>query len=504
MLTHPLAHWRSNAIQTTPPTPGRLAPRWVQKTAQKAGGLVVLALLAACSVLPPGPLPDISDTAGVPGRWQHRLPHDGQLSQLRSWWAQWNDPWLLTLQDAAQQLSPTLALASANLAQARAQQIIAGAALWPALDASASLGRGVTQPGTPLATVGQAGVQARWELDLSGAQRLLRDSATARLEASQAQWHVARVSVAADTARHALMLRQCLEQQALVQREVQSRETTEHLLRASVAAGTIATQTLALGRVNSAETRAQAVRQQALCDTIAQALATLTGLSTEIITKKSAPALSDKAFEATFSIASIPTELLMQRPDIWAASRDMAAAALDAGTTEAQRYPSLSLVGSIGTLSAQSGAGTTNLTTWSIGPLELRVPVWDAGRQQAQVNAAHARYQAASQVFRATARAAVGEVEDALNQLHSTGQRLAEAQIVTEGLTVHLQSTLLRQRAGLASQLEVEEATLLTLGAQKALSALKLERQLSWIQLYRAAGGGWSAADDGAKAASPT
>jgi outer membrane protein TolC len=177
---------------------------------------------------------------------------------------------------------------------------------------------------------------------------------------------------------------------------------------------------------------------------------------------------------------------------------------LDAGTAEAQRYPSLSLVGSIGALSAQSGAGTSNLTTWSIGPLALRVPVWDATRQQAQVNAAHARYQAATQVFRATARTAVGEVEDALNQLHSTGQRLAEAQIVTEGLTTYLQAALQRRRAGLASQLEVEEATLLALGAQKALSALKLERQLSWIQLYRAAGGGWSGADDAAKPGNPT
>jgi outer membrane protein TolC len=233
-------------------------------------------------------------------------------------------------------------------------------------------------------------------------------------------------------------------------------------------------------------------------------LATLTGLPTESIKSKSAPAQFDKAFEATFSIASIPAELLMQRPDVWAASRDVAAAALDAGTAEAQRYPSLSLVGSIGALSAQSGAGTSNLTTWSIGPLALRVPVWDAARQQAQVNAAHARYQAATQVFRATARTAVGEVEDALNQLHSTGQRLAEAQIVTEGLTTYLQAALQRRRAGLASQLEVEEATLLALGAQKALSALKLERQLSWIQLYRAAGGGWSGADDAAKPGNPT
>ena len=54
-----------------------------------------------------------------------------------------------------------------------------------------------------------------------------------------------------------------------------------------------------------------------------------------------------------------------------------------------------------------------------------------------------------------------------------------------------LQHTQTRQRAGLASLAEVEEARRSALAAQTSLSTLALERQLAWINLYRAAGGGW-------------
>ena len=53
----------------------------------------------------------------------------------------------------------------------------------------------------PVTSTLAAGLQASWEVDLFGANRLAADAAQARLESTQALWHEARVSVAAEVAR---------------------------------------------------------------------------------------------------------------------------------------------------------------------------------------------------------------------------------------------------------------------------------------------------------------
>ena len=61
----------------------------------------------------------------------------------------------------------------------------------------------------PLATSASASLQAAWEIDLFGGNRAASDAAQARLEAAQAQWHDARVSVAAEVASTYTSLRAC-------------------------------------------------------------------------------------------------------------------------------------------------------------------------------------------------------------------------------------------------------------------------------------------------------
>ena len=59
------------------------------------------------------------------------------------------------------------------------------------------------------------------------------------------------------------------------------------------------------------------------------------------------------------SVANLPAAVLAQRPDVYAAERDVAAASFDVGSAQAQRYPRLMLNGSIGTLNYTNAAGTT-------------------------------------------------------------------------------------------------------------------------------------------------
>jgi len=144
-------------------------------------------------------------------------------------------------------------------------------------------------------------------------------------------------------------------------------------------------------------------------------------------------------------------------------------------------------------LNVNNAAGTTDLSTWSIGPVSLSVPLFDGGRRTANIEAATAQYEEAAAVYRAKVRQAVREVEDALLALASTDARKADAAAARDGYATAFEATRARFVAGAASLPELEDARRSLLGAQNTLLQLALERTTAWINLYRALGGGWSA-----------
>ncbi len=461
--------------------------------------------LVGCASLNP---PATPAAVAPPARWQTELPpmpHGGQVGQLSAWWKQWNDPLLSELIDAAQQASPSLAAARSRLVQARATRAAAGAANQPRVDGSASASRGNTDPLLPTNTVAQAGLQASWEIDLFGAGRAGREAADARLAAADASWHEARVSVAAETASAYLGWRNCESQRALAMRDAASRTETARLVQASAAAGFTAPATAALARASAAEAAARLRQQKALCDAQLQALATLTGQPAPALGERLArqgdataadpvAAMTALANAPLFAVSSVPAEVLGQRPDLYQAERAVAAAAADIGAAEADRYPRLALNGSVASGQVRMGGQDTQAQTWSFGPLALTLPIFDAGRRAANVEAARARHDEAVSRYQAQARRAVQEVEQALLTLDAARGRSGDARAAAQGYRASFEATESRHRNGLASLVELEDARRNLLAAETALVLLQRELQDGWIALYRAAGGGWQVA----------
>jgi multidrug efflux system outer membrane protein len=444
--------------------------------------------LAACAITPP----PSSVTADVPTQWQAPLPHNGTLAGLNHWWQTLNDPLLVQLIDAAEAVSPTVASARSRIEQSRATRTAAGAALLPTLDGSLSASRGVTQPGFPLATTEQAALQASWEIDLFGANRAASSAAQARLEGTQALWHDARVSVAAEVANQYFSLRTCERQVAVAQGDAQSRAETSRLADLATRAGFQAPATAALARASAAESAGRLTQQRALCDVDVKALVQLTGWAEPQLRQRLAATPSSPALTATLAIAAVPAQALAQRPDIFSAERDVAAASADVGSAQAQRYPRLTLAGSVGTLHSQAGGTSISLDTWSIGPVALSLPIFDGGRRAANVDAARARYDEAAALYRARVRQAVREVEEALVNLQATDSRSADAAIATEGYRASFAATQALYQNGLASLVQLEDARRTQLAAETTLVSLQRERVAAWIALYRAVGGGWT------------
>lgn len=441
----------------------------------------------------------------LPAQWQAPvaaagLPHQGQLLELARWWEQLGDPVLVALIQAAQELSPSVASARSRLEQARALRVSAGADLLPRLDANASISRSLAQqpgmPGpAPTVSSAQAGLQASWEIDLFGGKRAGQSAASERLAGAQAQWHEARVSVAAELANHYIAWRSCRQQENLAQAEALSRQQTARLSDLSAQAGFMAPALAVLARAGAAEAGGRASQQRGQCELELKALVALTGLAEPALRAQlqaRSPAGDAILSPAALRLDSVPAQALAQRPDVFAAEREVAAASADVGAAEAQRYPRLSLTGAIGRSGLSLNGDNSELTTWSVGPVVLSLPIFDAGRSAANVQAAKARYEEAAALYRARVRLAVREVEEALVNLQATADRSREAQSALAAYRAALAGADARHRAGLASGLELEDARRQQLAAQSLDAGLQRERLAAWVSLYRAMGGGWT------------
>lgn len=459
------------------------------KAVRYAMGGAIAMTLAACAVQ--GPARQVA--ADTPPQWQAPLPHHGQVGELAAWWQTQGDTLLVQLITAAQAASPSIATARSRIAQSRADRVASGAALVPGLDAAASVNRMSQQSLQPIGTTSQAALQASWEIDIFGANRAARDAAQARLDSAQAGWHDARVSVAAETANQYYSLRACQQLLDVALQDAASRADTARLTDLSAAAGFQSPANAALARASAAEGSGRAIEQRASCERDIKALVALTALTEPDLRAR----LAASPFVAATAVAidALPAATLAQRPDVFSAERAVAAASFDVGAAQAQRYPRLTLGGSVGVANFRSDGSNTRADTWTIGPLAISVPVFDAGRRRANVDAAGARYDEAVVAYRASVRQAVREVEEALVNLQSTEERSGHAQTALEGYRVSFVATEDRYKNGLASLLELEDARRTRLLAENTVVGLERERSAAWIALYRAAGGGWNPAD---------
>ncbi len=482
----------------------------------KCLGFGLAALLAGCASAPPAQV-----EAKLPAQWAHdvqhyaeaevEVAHGGSVTQLLQWWQQWHDPVLLDLIEAAQQHSPDLASAAARIAQARAAAVGTGAAMQPQLNAQAGVQRvpastqsipasmaKMVTPSTQL-NIGNVGAQLQWEIDVFGGLRYADQAAQARLQGAQAQWHQARVSLAADTANQYFAWRACQDNLALVAADAQSRMETERLTGILSQAGFAAPAQWALTQAGTAQAQAQHNEMQAQCTAALKGLSALTALSQEDLEQRLQAPVGE---QPALRVDSVPAHVLAQRPDVFAAAQAVAAAAGDVGQADAQRYPRISLSANVARAGIQVPRFDLNLyqTTWGVGPLGITLPLWDGGRRKAQVAASQAQYEAAVLQYQAALRNAVREVETALNNLHAARQRQGQIATAVAGFSRAYTAANAKYRAGMGSLLELEDARRNHVQAQQRQIQLEQQTRNAGVALYRALGGGWQMANNATQA----
>jgi len=455
----------------------------------------VVGLLTSCAVGPTYRAPNLSEI-GAPAGWHAALPHGGTIAGLAEWWKRFDDPALTRLVEAAEQNSPTIAQAVGRVREARAAVTSSRASLLPALSGSGSVTRGKNLSGgtgaagsDTLSTVKTASADASWELDLFGGNRRSLQGSKARLRSAEANWHDARVTLAAEVANAYTTAREYQNLIALYDQEFASRQSTERLTALKIREGLAPRADALAVEASTAASASTLENQRGLYAQTLNQLVMLTGLTyAQIESTLGAPAAIPQIAK-TVELA-LPASTVSQRPDVRSTERLLAAASADVGVAIADALPSLSLAGSIGINTSRVGGESTTLRTWSFGP-SLNVPLFQGGANAAKIESARARYDQALAAYRSSVLSAVQEIENALVRIDTVSRRRAHAEKAAGNYSLYFAAIEKSYREGKSSLLQQEDARRQSLSAQESLLAVRLEQAQSWIALYKAVGGGW-------------
>jgi multidrug efflux system outer membrane protein len=194
--------------------------------------------------------------------------------------------------------------------------------------------------------------------------------------------------------------------------------------------------------------------------------------------------------EAPVVPSGLPSELLLRRPDLVGAEKQLAAANARVAVARAEMFPSIRLTAFLGSESQAlsnlfSGSPAA---TWQVAA-GLVQPIFAGGRLAARSDQAKAREREALAQYQQSIRTAFSEVRTALvAQMRSRESYDAET-ARAEALTQTLRLARLRYDNGVASQLDVLDAERNLLAARSArIEALRAHRA-AIADLYRALGG---------------
>ncbi|HEY0843916.1 MAG TPA: efflux transporter outer membrane subunit [Noviherbaspirillum sp.] len=452
--------------------------------------LLIAALLAGCSLAPQYKRPD----APIVDAWPTGTSSTSTESQLTGWRDFFPDPRLQTLIATALEHNRDLRVAALRIDEARALYGIQSADLLPNLNFSAAESRART-PGS-VATTGRTSVSTSYqvslglsafELDFFGRVRSLNQAALAQYLATEEASRAAQISLIAEVAKAYLAEQAFAEQYELARKTVASRESAYTLAKQRFEVG--ATSALDL-RLNEAQVQSARASLATLSRQRAQAINALTLLVGKAVADlPAAQSLSGQSI-VTEIPPGLPSDLLNRRPDIRAAEHRLQAANANIGAARAAFFPRITLTGSVGTASNElSGLFEAGSRTWSFVP-QLVLPIFDAGRNSANLNLAEARNNIALAEYEKTIQTAFREVSDTLVARQALEEQIAAQQAVQDAQAERLKLADLRYQNGVASSLEVLDAQRELFAAQQGLVQARLLRLTNAIDLYRALGGG--------------
>jgi NodT family efflux transporter outer membrane factor (OMF) lipoprotein len=465
----------------------------------------------------PAPAPPPSEAAPAPsppapeaGQAPPAPPPEPQTEITTStstegeWWKLFGDPTLDKLVELADQQNLSLQVAGLRMAEARAQLRIAKNEQLPQRQVLYASATAIDIGDIPLGTVidntfvdYQVGFDATWEIDLWGKYRRGVEAGTENELASANDYHFARISVTAETARAYMMIRTF---EVLIDLALESTRIQEEGLKIAESRarhGATSQLDVAQQRALLESTRATVPHLQIGLTQSRNALSLLLGQPPDGLDALLAGPRQIPTAPATVAVG-VPADILRRRPDVLSAEHEATAQSARVGVAESDMYPLFEITGQIG-FETTSGTGAPfqaeDALFYNAGP-RLSWNFWDWGRTRNSVRVEDARYQQLVVGYQDTVLRAAREVDDALTTLTNSENASVSEQAAVDAARQALDISSTQYREGAVDFQRVLDAQRALLEQQNTLAQTRSDVATSLIALYKALGGGWETRPD--------
>ena len=471
--------------------------RLMMKTSNVAAAAALTALLAGCNLAPryqqpEGAVPDTVSAAGAPV-----VASDAALQQAQA--LQWlQSAQLRDVVALALTHNRDLRVAVESIEKARAQYGITRADLLPGITAQAQGNR--TRTPADLTTSGRSTISeqysaqlgfASYELDLWGRIRNLSEASLQQFLQSQDNQRNVQIGLVADVVNAWLTLAADQARLKLAQDTLDSRIKAFDLTRRMYELGSTSGLVLAQNQTTVDTARGDVASYTSQVDRDRNTLQLLVGGPVPARLLPASQALMGDANAAALQAVPtpLPSSVLLKRPDVQAAERNLRAMNANIGAARAAMFPTITLTGSLGTGSTElDGLFGNNNQSWSFIPL-VKLPIFDGGRNRAAVQVAESNQRIAISQYEKSVQTAFKEVADVLADRAQWGERLSAQTSMVSNTQKAFDLSNARFKAGVDNYLSVLDAQRSLYTAQQTLINLRLSEQLNRVTLWKALGG---------------
>lgn len=427
-----------------------------------------------------------------------------RASEPLNWWHDFNDPILNRLVDEALIANLDIAEAAARVDEARAQSRIAGAGRFPSINATG----GSSYSDTPLAgssfgsfTGGADRLTSEtyttslgfsYELDFWGRIRNDARAAQADLVAAEADLRTARLGALAETIATYFETVDIRAQIVLTVNTIDILQDRVENAERRYDRGLISSFELYQLRQQYRNTQSSLPQRESQLTDAEGRLAVLLGRYAGTIREELGDRLTPQlVFEPIPT--GLPSDLLIQRPDVATAAARFEAARYRVGARRAELFPTLSLSSSLGTQNDSPSGIFDILDNWVLNlGASLTAPLFQGGRIRANIDVAEAQYAQQTASYARTVLNAYREIVSALEDYEEQRQRytLLFAQLQEADASANLQAE--RYAGGVSSFADYLDALRTVYEVRSSLMSAGRDVALARLAVHRGIGGGWT------------
>ena len=410
------------------------------------------------------------------------------------WWKIYPDTTLHSLIKQALEYNKDMLAAAERLREMEYRYKIQRSQLWPSISASVygeneyTNYSGKEPANDPVASVLGS---FSWEIDLWGNLRWASREKLAEYFASVEAQRALKISLIAEVANAYFDLQALDNELLIVRRTLETRDEGVQKARIRLDGGLtsdIPYQQALVERATTAALVPELEREVAMKES---ELAFLTGSYPRHIERSRIPL--ELSYRKEIPVG-VPSQLLTRRPDLRQAEQELRAAEAAVGVAQAERFPSF-------TITFDGGTETNTLANIIKAPYyyllgNFVAPVFEFGKRRANFKAAIAEYNQARLNYEKDVLQAFKEVYDAVVSYNSAVENTSLKFDLQEASKQYVALANLQYINGAISYMDVLDAQRAYFSSQVELSNAIMQEYKVLVDLYKALGGGWNAAEE--------